>query len=225
MAKTAEGLDRLYNHARDRDNRLWQLIHGDIKPGNLILTKSGIKIIDFGLARSALEPRDWNPIKPLGSDSAAGTPGYRAPELILGFQPKSPASDVYSLGVTLLALIINNINLPSTERLLNKDLENVIYTCLQQHHATQLIQSRTVSDKVYREIAKYLSRMLCPTSQERPAAAHVAAFLHTLAQTIPGQSLAEFTMSASYTKKQDAYKHLQTKRSAATLPSPVTLHR
>ena len=71
-----------------------QVIHGDVKPGNLILTKGGrVKLVDFGMssAPNALRRR-------------SGTPGYRAPELAAGGAP-GRAGDIYALAATAFALL------------------------------------------------------------------------------------------------------------------------
>ena len=69
------------------------LVHRDIKPGNLLITRDGqVKITDFGIARTAQDA-------PLTSAGIlVGTPGYLAPERAAG-GPATPASDLYSLGV------------------------------------------------------------------------------------------------------------------------------
>ncbi|SEN77150.1 serine/threonine protein kinase [Duganella sp. CF517] len=73
------------------------LIHGDIKPTNLMLEPSGaVRILDFGLARK---------VDPLATDltaahDGAATVAYTAPERLMGC-PLSRGSDIYSLGVVL----------------------------------------------------------------------------------------------------------------------------
>jgi serine/threonine protein kinase len=84
------------------------LIHRDLKPANIMLTESGAKLLDFGLARSA-EPRNG----PLGLSSAAtltqhltaegsivGTLGYMAPEQLEGKETDA-RTDIFSFGVVL----------------------------------------------------------------------------------------------------------------------------
>ena len=87
LAEAAEALTFL--HAQDPP-----IVHGDVKPANLILTRGGhIKLVDFGLSST-----------PLMLGRRSGTPGYRAPELATG-SPPSRASDVYGLAATAFALL------------------------------------------------------------------------------------------------------------------------
>ncbi len=83
------------------------VVHGDLKPANLMVTSDDIiKIMDFGLARRVVEsePRD-NTIEWTASSShLSGTPGYMAPEQIRG-EPASVASDVFVLGLILYEMI------------------------------------------------------------------------------------------------------------------------
>ena len=70
------------------------VIHGDVKPGNLMLTRGGrVKLVDFGFSSSP-----WNLAR------HAGTPGFRAPELAALDDP-SRASDVYALAASAFALL------------------------------------------------------------------------------------------------------------------------
>jgi len=87
LAQAAEALTHLHTQSPP-------VIHGDVKPANLILTRGGrIKLVDFGLSSA--------PNVPL---RRAGTPGYRAPELAAGAGP-SRAADVYALAATAFALL------------------------------------------------------------------------------------------------------------------------
>src|SRR5215208_1255851 len=87
LAEAAEALAFL--HAQEPP-----IVHGDVKPANLILTRGGhVKLVDFGLSST-----------PLMHGRRSGTPGYRAPELATG-SPPSGASDVYGLAATAFALL------------------------------------------------------------------------------------------------------------------------
>ncbi|MEV6133471.1 serine/threonine-protein kinase [Streptomyces violaceusniger] len=70
------------------------LVHRDLKPSNIVLTSRGPRIIDFGIAR----PEHGLTLTTTGQTVA--TPGYAAPEQVLG-QRTGPAGDVFSLGVVL----------------------------------------------------------------------------------------------------------------------------
>lgn len=75
------------------------LIHRDIKPGNILLEKSGqrVKLTDFGLARAAED------VRLTGTGLVAGTPLYMSPEQATG-EELDARSDLFSLGVVLYEL-------------------------------------------------------------------------------------------------------------------------
>ena len=76
------------------------VIHGDIKPSNLIRRPDGrVAVIDFGLARQALPMRPYVPAQA----STFGTPGYTPLEQWEGHP--TPASDIFALGATMHHLL------------------------------------------------------------------------------------------------------------------------
>lgn len=78
------------------------ITHRDVKPGNLLLSRSGrCKVADFGLATID------DPADPCHFTRFAGTAYYVAPEIVRG-ERADARSDVYSLGATLFHLLTGN---------------------------------------------------------------------------------------------------------------------
>ncbi|OEV01730.1 protein kinase domain-containing protein [Streptomyces oceani] len=71
------------------------LVHRDLKPSNIVLTSTGPRVIDFGIAR----PEHGLTLTTTGQ--APVTPGYGAPEQVLG-QRTGPPGDVFALGAVLV---------------------------------------------------------------------------------------------------------------------------
>ncbi|WP_339154733.1 serine/threonine-protein kinase [Actinomadura luteofluorescens] len=68
------------------------LVHRDLKPANVMLTLSGCRVIDFGIAGSQDEPDEA-----ATTGQVFGTPGWIAPEVLVG-GPSSQAADIFSWG-------------------------------------------------------------------------------------------------------------------------------
>ena len=105
------------------------LIHRDLKPANIMLCDSGIKVLDFGLARPVQDPdalsgefpavSGGDPRSADGPDGAGmttagsvlGTVGYMSPEVARG-EPATAASDLYAAGLILQELFTGRRAIP-----------------------------------------------------------------------------------------------------------------
>src|SRR6186713_665068 len=75
------------------------LVHGDLKPGNIMVTADRAIILDFGFARE----RARVSARRAGAQPDGGTPNYMSPERLKS-GGASPEDDIYALGLTLLEM-------------------------------------------------------------------------------------------------------------------------
>ncbi len=89
MSQICSALDYAHKHG---------VIHRDIKPGNIMLTKDGtVKVVDFGIARLVDTSKTQTGLM-------IGTPAYMSPQLLRGERADAQA-DIWALGVMLYELV------------------------------------------------------------------------------------------------------------------------
>src|SRR5678815_97531 len=140
------------------------LIHRDLKPGNIMLTRGGtdaaelqVKIIDFGLAK-AIADAGGEP--DLTHGQFVGTPNFASPEQF-GNGPVDARSDIYSLGATLWFAL--------TE--LAPHSGNTIEEIRDRQALDDLPVARLIARKVPEPIIKLLRCTLAVDPARRPASA------------------------------------------------------
>jgi eukaryotic-like serine/threonine-protein kinase len=136
------------------------LVHRDVKPGNVIVTAEGAKLVDFGLAASIGEPdeADENGIM-------FGTPAYLAPER-LEDGVVVPGSDVYAVGLLLYRLLAGHTpwSAQTTTQMLKA-------------HAYLPPEPLPPVEGVPAQVADLCRRCLAKNPADRPSAAAVATVL------------------------------------------------
>lgn len=110
----------------------FNIIHRDIKPSNIIITNTGLKLIDLGIARLSRNDRK-------GDTMPLGSVGYAAPEQY-GISQTSPATDIYAVGVLFNELLTGK---HPTEGIAPGKAGKIISRCL-----------RVEKDKRYKSISK-----------------------------------------------------------------------
>ncbi len=87
------------------------LIHRDVKPSNLFLSRRGlrhdyVKVLDFGLVKEVHEPSRE---RLTADDAMLGSPAFMPPELVAGVRGLDPRSDVYGLGCVAYWLLTGRL--------------------------------------------------------------------------------------------------------------------
>jgi len=105
------------------------ITHRDLKPGNIMLGKAGIKVLDFGLAKSQQD------LTLTGTRMVMGTPAYMAPEQREGKECDA-RTDIYALGLILYEMATGKRAEQGQTPLQHPErLRHVIERCLEQDPA------------------------------------------------------------------------------------------
>ena len=98
VSQAAQALDYVHR-LKAPDGAPLNLVHRDISPGNLLLSRDGlVKLIDFGIAKASTTARQT------AMGQIRGKLAYMSPEQMLG-QPLDGRTDIYSLGLVLYELL------------------------------------------------------------------------------------------------------------------------
>ena len=82
------------------------IVHRDLKPANILVTSAGVKLLDFGLAKTtaATEPGATRSLSLTAPNTVIGTPQYMAPEQIEG-KDADARTDIFAFGCLLYELL------------------------------------------------------------------------------------------------------------------------
>ena len=80
------------------------IVHRDLKPSNVFLTRHGVKVLDFGLARAGLDAATVMLTELTMSGIVMGTPRYMAPEQVRG-EPVDARCDLFAAGAILFEML------------------------------------------------------------------------------------------------------------------------
>jgi tetratricopeptide (TPR) repeat protein/predicted Ser/Thr protein kinase len=102
------------------------IVHRDLKPGNIMIGKAGVKVLDFGLARSGQDETITS------SQMIVGTPAYMAPEQRQG-KASDARTDIYAFGCMLYEMSTGaRVGLPQRKRIVPRKLERIVNRCLEE---------------------------------------------------------------------------------------------
>jgi len=101
------------------------ITHRDLKPGNIMIGKSGVKVLDFGLARMGHDETVT------AGQMIVGTPAYMAPEQREG-KAADARSDIYSFGLVLYEMMTGARVGQQRKRIRPRKLESIVTRCLEE---------------------------------------------------------------------------------------------
>jgi eukaryotic-like serine/threonine-protein kinase len=85
------------------------IVHRDLKPANILVTKKGIKLLDFGLAKQSGTPMDTEATQSITQQGQiVGTLNYMSPEQLQG-RVADTRSDIFSFGLVLYQMLTGKL--------------------------------------------------------------------------------------------------------------------
>lgn len=128
------------------------LIHRDIKPGNLMVSDNGqLKLVDFGIAQS----RDFEK-RLTSTGDLVGTPAYLSPEACVG-EGVDFRADIYSLGIVFYEMLAGRVPFENNSPL----------GLLQEVSDSNILDIKLMNKKVKQKTANLLEKMVARLPKDR----------------------------------------------------------
>jgi Tol biopolymer transport system component len=162
------------------------IVHRDLKPGNVMVTKAGVKVLDFGLAKSTQDETLT------AANAVMGTPAYMAPEQRDG-KACDARTDIYALGLVISEMATGSRaqqgGRPPLDSLLGK-LAHVVKACLAEDPDDRFQSAQDV------KLGLEWIRDVGPGPAELASAAPAAHWRRALPWALFGITAAGFTVLA-----------------------------
>jgi tetratricopeptide (TPR) repeat protein/TolB-like protein len=171
------------------------IVHRDLKPSNIMITRHGVKVLDFGLARIVDQSGATQTI------GVMGTPGYISPEQAEG-KEVSGSTDLFSLGLILYEMAVGRLPFPGAS----------LGLMLLSSAPPRVSAPSTERSGLAADFDALIARLLKVNPLERPQSAFETA------REISALVDSSGTAAASIQPRPDSVQCTDSRRSAAVVP-------
>jgi eukaryotic-like serine/threonine-protein kinase len=168
-----------------REAHRLEVIHRDLKPGNVLLTKHGdeedfVKVLDFGLVKHVESEAEQELTK---AGLFMGSPKYMAPEQIRGEEQIDCRADIYALGVVMYEMLTGKVPF---------DRENTVKVLMAHLHEPP---PPLIAEGCPDTLAQIVMRCLAKAPEQRPASMDELLRLLKHADGMPSTPSGQYALS------------------------------